>query len=262
MGFTFKGIHSSTFPSFYFKTTSLPLLPRKIVSTETVIGGNKKIRFDNGYEDRRITMSCVFVESNLQQRREDMKALVNWLTGEGQLTFDYEPNRTYTARIERDVNINMMGDADEFDIEFIADPYCMESGIAEWSYTDFADAEGSTTYPEYLYSINDYPDGTKLYPIITVTAKGTQTNQIVVVALKNENTRNIGAQKMAPGETVTIDGFNQTATFADGSDASERFYSQSGEWFEYVVGTDTDLEVYTSSGDIVDVELEWTRKFL
>jgi len=256
MGFTFKGIHSSTFTNFHYKTTSLPLLPRRLIDTQIVIGDKgKKIRFDNGYEDRYIALSCVFVQPDLQLRRKEANELTNWLIGEGELIFDFDPDRIYNARIEDEVILNMMGDADEFELEFVADPECFTNPIGYTIVrTAFDEFDSITTPRTSTISSTNFEDNTDYYVIVEVTtgAVALDNFNISLGSLNYDTSIQI---EDVPASTectfdvyrdiLTIDGepYAGSSTTASGSPLIFNNSNGNSDIYYWGVGNDTDLNV-------------------
>lgn len=97
-GFTFKGVHSSTF-GVYQTPESRVLLPQKRRSLIEIPGRSEAyIQEDGGYNSRVESISCSYIpldeNENLQRR---VREIAGWLSGVGELTFDYEPEMHYNA---------------------------------------------------------------------------------------------------------------------------------------------------------------------
>ena len=119
-GFTFKGIDSSTY-KLTVKTQSLPVLPSRRSVQEYVLGKDNPFDFEDGYNRKRITLNCEINAVTMPERRYYARLIAAWLSGEGDLILNYEPDKVYSARVLSVVNATPSGVYDKIIIAFEVD---------------------------------------------------------------------------------------------------------------------------------------------
>ena len=96
-GFTFKGVHSSTF-GVYETPESRVLLPQKRRTLIEIPGRSESfIQEDGGYNSRIESISCSYIPREGENLQRQVRLIAGWLSGVGELTFDYEPEMHYNA---------------------------------------------------------------------------------------------------------------------------------------------------------------------
>ena len=75
---------------------------------------------DNTYENGSISVSCVYIGS---RTLTDIRNTAAWLTGEGQLVFDDEPDKAYKARVMQGFDASIDCFEKTFTIEFTVFPF-------------------------------------------------------------------------------------------------------------------------------------------
>lgn len=96
-GFTFKGVHSSTF-GVYETPESRVLLPQKRRSLIEIPGRSEAfVQEDGGYNSRVESISCSYSPREGESLQRQVRLIAGWLSGIGELTFDYEPEMHYNA---------------------------------------------------------------------------------------------------------------------------------------------------------------------
>lgn len=96
-GFTFKGIHSSTY-GVYQTPESRVLLPEKRRTLIEIPGRSEAfIQEDGGYNSRVESISCSYIPKGDESLQRQVRLIAGWLSGVGELTFDYEPEMHYNA---------------------------------------------------------------------------------------------------------------------------------------------------------------------
>ncbi len=98
-GFTFNGVHSSTFGVFETPESRV-LSPRKRRELIPIPGRNTAfIQEDGGYESRVESIICSFAQITVPtvSLQRQVRLIAGWLKGIGELTFDYEPEMHYNA---------------------------------------------------------------------------------------------------------------------------------------------------------------------
>lgn len=96
-GFTFKGVHSSTFGVFQTPESRV-LLPEKRRTLIEIPGRSEAfIQEDGGYNSRIESISCSYIPKENENLQRQVRLIAGWLSGIGELTFDYEPEMHYHA---------------------------------------------------------------------------------------------------------------------------------------------------------------------
>lgn len=96
-GFTFKGVHSSTY-GVYETPESRVLLPQKRRTLIEIPGRSESfIQEDGGYNSRVESISCSYSPRAGENLQRQVRLIAGWLSGVGELTFDYEPEMHYNA---------------------------------------------------------------------------------------------------------------------------------------------------------------------
>jgi len=96
-GFSFKGIHSSTFGIREVPGDRV-LSPLKRRSLITIPGRSSAvIQEDGGYESRVESITCSYAALPGVSTQRQVRLIAGWLDGVGELTYDYEPEMHYNA---------------------------------------------------------------------------------------------------------------------------------------------------------------------
>lgn len=96
-GFTFKGVHSSVY-GVYETPESQVLLPQKRRTLIEIPGRSEAfIQEDGGYNSRVESISCSYIPKEGESLQRQVRLIAGWLSGVGELTFDYEPEMHYKA---------------------------------------------------------------------------------------------------------------------------------------------------------------------
>lgn len=124
-GFSFKGVHSSTFGVLETPTNRV-LSPQKRRSLIQIPGRSKAfIQEDGGYNPRSETIRCTYaLPENKTERdlRDQVRKIAKWLDGVGELTFDFEPEKHYNAFLNSPPPTIEKLQYAEFDLEFVLTP--------------------------------------------------------------------------------------------------------------------------------------------
>jgi len=129
-GFTFRGRHSETY-GFVVTDIKRFIKASKNVSAITIPGrhGNYYVT-DNTYGDVNIVVSCAYIGRSAEKARE----IGAWLSGEGELILDTEPDKIYNARVFEAIDVKELTTLKEFDIVFTAYPFAL-SAIRQQNFT-------------------------------------------------------------------------------------------------------------------------------
>lgn len=96
-GFTFKGVHSSTYGVFETPDSRV-LLPQKRRTLIEIPGRSEAfIQEDGGYNSRIESINCSYIPREGESLQRQVRLIAGWLSGVGELTFDYEPEMHYNA---------------------------------------------------------------------------------------------------------------------------------------------------------------------
>lgn len=178
-GFTFKGIHSSTFGVFE-NPESRVLLPQKRRTLIEIPGRSQAfIQEDGGYNSRVESISCSYIPKQGENLQRQVRLIAGWLAGIGELTFDYEPEMHYNAFLSSAPPTvkNLAPAYATFDLEFtINHPFAYETAQQAL----FSIVSGQTI------TINT--DGTIPTPIrLTIKNTGTETIKNLVITAQFVN---------------------------------------------------------------------------
>lgn len=178
-GFTFKGIHSSTY-NVRETPSSRILSPRKRRELIEIPGRSTPfIQEDGGYEPRVESIICSYARQKKEvidpsgnstwedvDIYEQVRKIAGWLVGIGQLSFDYEPNLYYNAYVSTAPSLITMLEFAQFQVEFtIVSPFAFET---------------PTQRTDYLYHA---APGNK----ITINREGTVNTPVKFIITNNTN---------------------------------------------------------------------------
>ncbi len=127
-GFTFKGIHSSTFGVRETPGDRVlsPLKRRSIIEIPGRSSG--VIQEDGGYETRVETITCSYAAQEGVSLQRQVRMIAGWLDGVGELTYDYEPEMHYNAFLSSAPPTVKQLAYSTFDLEFsINHPFAYET---------------------------------------------------------------------------------------------------------------------------------------
>ncbi|WPD20174.1 distal tail protein Dit [Thermaerobacter composti] len=125
-GFTFDGVHSSTF-DVYLLRSPFPLLPETADRHQEVPGRHGVWDYGFRFEGRKIELECFVIASSEADLRAKVRAIAAWLDpskGERELVLDTESDKTYMARVSGSIDVDMVARHGRFTIPFFAsDPF-------------------------------------------------------------------------------------------------------------------------------------------
>ena len=121
-GFTFRGVHSSTF-GLGFQSTDRTLLPGVRENTVVIPGRDGVYNLNTSTFDRRlITVDCSFAEELPEDIPARCRKIAQWLSAEGELEFDDEPGIFYTARAVGGISLERIYRTGRFPLVFTCEP--------------------------------------------------------------------------------------------------------------------------------------------
>ncbi len=162
-GFTFKGIHSSVY-GVYETPESRVLLPQKRRTLIEIPGRSEAfIQEDGGYNSRIESISCSYTPREGENLQRQVRLIAGWLSGVGELTFDYEPEMHYNAFLSSapPTTKQMAMQYAEFSLEFTMNhPFAFETAQQVTYEVDPGDpiileTEGTISTPVRLVIRND-----------------------------------------------------------------------------------------------------------
>lgn len=124
-GYTFNGINLNTFGA-YLLSKNRQISPSRKVSYIDIPGRDGSLMFDNGLNDRFITISHEIDESTLSNLRTKIRQISSWLNTDDkkQLVFDDEPDKYYMAKVDGTINLDEeIALTGNFDVTFRCEPY-------------------------------------------------------------------------------------------------------------------------------------------
>jgi len=127
-GFSFKGVHSSTF-GVYQSPSSRMLIAGKRRELSEPLNSENVIIQDKGYDYRIESISCSYMPSAITGQPiisiptyEQARRIAKWLDGVGELNFDYEPDKFYTAMLNNAPPLTASLEVALFPLEFLIAP--------------------------------------------------------------------------------------------------------------------------------------------
>lgn len=146
-GFSFKGIHSSTFGVVETPESRI-LLPQKRRNLIDIPGRHTAVIEESGtYNSRVESILCSYVDPRLlgkepaENLQRQCRLIAGWLNGVGELTFDYEPEMHYNAFLSNAPPLVKHLEYAQFTLEFTCNhPFAYESAVT-YRFTNVTDAK-------------------------------------------------------------------------------------------------------------------------
>lgn len=109
IGFTFRSIHSSFF-KIGAKSIDRSVIPARRKNEFVIPGRHGTIEFGNNtYETRPIAIEIGLVDNiSFNDLRDSARKIARWLSGNGLLVFDDEPDKAYQASVYNYVGIEQI----------------------------------------------------------------------------------------------------------------------------------------------------------
>lgn len=118
-GFIYNGIDSSAY-SLVVKTTNIPLFSSKKVKMENVLQRDGAYRFADKHNEKPVIFNCTINDTlDYSQRRYLVRDIAAWLDTPSTLICNYEPDKQYNARLDDQVDLEMLVEADNFKLTFM-----------------------------------------------------------------------------------------------------------------------------------------------
>ena len=175
IGFTFNNVHSADM-GVVFKSTNRTLLPAKRITQYTIPGKSGTYDIADGYENREIACTVAFVGTGYAYAgvRTRARAVAQWLSGEGLLIFDDEPEKAYSAKVIDGISIEQIAITGHCEVTFLCAPFAESIGYNQ-------KAVQSVSLPDTVTI--DVQGTQETDGLIYITARGTITN-LTVTRLK------------------------------------------------------------------------------
>ena len=109
IGFTFNNVHSRDM-GVVFKSDDRTLLPAKRITQYKIPGKSGTYDIADGYDNRQISCTVAFVGAGNAYAgvRQTARAVAEWLSGDGLLIFDDEPEKAYSAKVIDGIGIEQI----------------------------------------------------------------------------------------------------------------------------------------------------------
>ncbi len=121
-GFSFKGVHSFTFGVRQTPGDRI-LLPMRRRGVFRIPGRSTSVIQEDGtYETRVESIECSYALQEGQNVQDQVRKIAQWLQGEGDLIYDYEPNIRYHAYVSNAPPTVKDLEYATFDLEFTCNP--------------------------------------------------------------------------------------------------------------------------------------------
>ena len=171
IGFTFRNIHSSSF-KIGARSIDRSVIPGRRKNEFIIPGKHGTLNFGNNtYETRPIPVEIGLVKNaSFTELRESARDIAKWLSGDGYLIFDDEPDKAYQASLYEYVGIEQL------------------QGIAAGVSTVIFECQPFAESLEYR-QVNIPNITTKPYNI-PLTVNGT-SESCCIITIKNTGTTNI-----------------------------------------------------------------------
>lgn len=122
-GFTFANIHSSTY-ELYVKSDNRTITPS--LRKKSIIIPEKHGTTDfgnNTYETRNITMQLILVRKTMEDLRQQARDIAEWISKDGLLIFDDEPDKAYKAKVYNNIDIEEIAAYGKSKATFTCQPF-------------------------------------------------------------------------------------------------------------------------------------------
>lgn len=172
-GFTFANIHSSEY-ELYVRSDNRTITPSPRRKSIIIPEKHGTIDFyNNTYDVRNITMHLSLVKKTMEDLRQQARDIAEWLTKDGILIFDDEPDKAYRAKVYHNIDIEEIGAYGKSKVTFTCQPFAyMVVDTGEDLTWDEADFPWITDIPWSM--VDDYRFKTTLNRSFTFNNPGTK----------------------------------------------------------------------------------------
>lgn len=123
MGFTFNNKHSSEY-GIYIRSIDRSLRPEKRKNLFLINGKHGYLDYGNEtYENRYISVELNFIKNSLEDLRTQVRSVAEWLSKQGNLIFDDEPNKAYPAKIYDAISLEQINTTGVTSVIFECQPF-------------------------------------------------------------------------------------------------------------------------------------------
>ena len=129
IGFTFNNVHSRDM-GVVFKSDDRTLLPAKRITQYKIPGKSGTYDIADGYDNRQISCTVAFVGAGNAYAgvRQTARAVAEWLSGDGLLIFDDEPEKAYSAKVIDGIGIEQIAVTGHCSVTFLCEPFAESIG--------------------------------------------------------------------------------------------------------------------------------------
>lgn len=123
--FEYKGTHSSEY-GVYFKSTKRPLMPSMKPKMLSMPGASGSYDFGNNeYDNTAIGIRLVYIPKSIVERKQRAREIAGWLSSKKweKLILGDEPDKYYLARVNGEVDLDVLMSSGEANISFICQPF-------------------------------------------------------------------------------------------------------------------------------------------
>lgn len=169
VGFTFRGRHSDEF-GIYSQNDNRTMLPQKRQIRYEIPGRDGYLDLgEETYDNRIISLTITFAGTglDLESLWDRVRQIAHWLSDGGDLIFDDEPDKAYTAQIVSGIDVSQMAMLGLSQLTFDCGPFAQT--------------------PNYRQAVEDFTDGPHT---IKTDCKGTQEAPCIIY-IKNAGSSNI-----------------------------------------------------------------------
>lgn len=123
IGVTFKDIHSSTF-GLFAEDIQRPVRATLRKKKLTIPGKHGNYTFPGEtYDDKTVKVKFKSIDKTKADARVKIREIAAWLNGEGELCFDDEPDKCYTAKIYSEMPLDIQYILSGFEADFECGPF-------------------------------------------------------------------------------------------------------------------------------------------
>lgn len=177
-GFRFANVHSSEH-ELYIRSDNRTISPSVRKNEFIIPGRHGTIDYGlNTYEKRFITMILYLVNKEMEDLRQQARDVAYWLSKEGMLVFDDEPEKAYQAKVYESIDIEEIMGTGNSTVVFECQP------LAEsLEYRQVFVPSITTNSYETPLNVNGTAEAC---PIITIKNTGTTTINNITITRKVE----------------------------------------------------------------------------
>lgn len=130
-GFKYNRHHSKEF-GLYFSSNDRTVLPPNRRESQIIPNRHGDlVNRTKTYDIRNIVLNVFTPNKNLNLLRNKIRDIADWLNEDGILTFDDEPDKSYTARVDDLISLQQLLSFGWFTITFVCQPFAFREVKSE-----------------------------------------------------------------------------------------------------------------------------------